>query len=90
MILGCKPIISLLLIPQTRRKMKVYFVVVIVLVLITLTEGGKYKGRNYHKIIKAQIKAQKICQKITKRFDGCLVKGYKSYCDETDDGEFKE
>ena len=74
--------------------MKVFFVVVIVMVLITLSEGrttpGSYTGDNRRRIAKELKKLQNKCSKTAKKFRGCIRKGYKSSCEIYNDGEFKE
>ena len=62
--------------------MKVFFGVLIVLVVITLAEGGGKQKLD---------KAAKKCNKMNNTFEGCMEKGYKSICEESDDdnGEFK-
>ena len=71
-----------------------FFVVVIVLVLITLAEGrstaGSYTGDDRRRIAKELKKLQKKCSKTAKKFHGCIRKGYKSSCEIYNDGEFKE
>ncbi|XP_063684205.1 uncharacterized protein LOC134818522 [Bolinopsis microptera] len=60
--------------------MKVFFGVLIVLVVLTLAEGGNRKA----------VRAARKCKKMNKTFEGCLEKGYKSICDESDDDNEEE